>query len=158
VAIEVGQPAPDVQLVNYDRKAVKISDLRGKPTVLAFFPAVFTSTCTREMCVFRDNLAKFNTLDAQVIGISVDMPFSQKVFAEANALNFPLMSDYHREAVTAFGVADPHFVGGLLPGAAMRSVFVLDTEGVVRFAWVAPTQRSEPDYAAVEAAVRALGH
>lgn len=156
MAVDVGQPAPDVHLVTYDRKAVKISDLRGKPAVLVFFPAAFTSTCTKEMCTFRDNLATFNALDARVIGISVDLPSSQKVFAEAHGLNFPLMSDYNREAVAAFGVADPHFVGGLLPGVAMRSVFVLDTEGVVRFAWVASTQRIEPDYDAVAAAVRAL--
>jgi peroxiredoxin len=157
MAVEVGQPAPDVQLVDYDRKAIKISDLRGKPTVLAFFPGAFTNTCTKEMCAFRDHLATFNTLNAQVVGISVDMPYSQKAFAEANGLNFPLLSDYNREAVRAFGVEDPNFAGGLLPGVAMRSVFVLDAEGVVRFKWVAPTQSTEPDYAAVEAAVKALG-
>lgn len=157
VAVEIGQRVPDVQLVNYDRKAVKISELLGKPTVLAFFPGAFTGTCTREMCAFRDNLAKFNALDAQVIGISVDTPFAQKAFADAHGLGFPLLSDHNREAVKAFGVVDPNFAGGLLPGVAMRSVFVLDKEGVVRFIWVAPTQSTEPDYAAVEAAVKALG-
>jgi peroxiredoxin len=68
------------------------------------------------------------------------------------------MSDYNREAVKAFDVQDPGFAGGLMPGVAMRSVFVLDSGGVVRFKWVAPTQGTEPDYAAVEAAVKALGN
>jgi peroxiredoxin len=145
-------------LVNSDRKAVRLRELLGKPTVLAFFPGAFTGVCTKEMCAFRDSLARFNALNAQVVGISVDSPFAQKAFADANGLSFPLMSDYNREAVRAFDVQDPNFGGGTLPGVAMRSVFVLDGNGVVRFKWVAPTQGTEPDYAAVEAAVKALGN
>lgn len=157
MAIEVGQEAPDVRLVNAERKATRLSEFRGRPVVLAFFPGAFTSTCTKEMCAFRDGLAKFNALNAQVVGISIDAPAAQKAFADANGLNFPLLSDFNREAVKAFGVEDPNFGGGLIPGVAMRSVFVLDAAGVVRYRWVAPTQGTEPDYAAVEAAVRALG-
>ena len=156
MSVEVGQHAPDVMLVNYDRKAVKTSEFRGRPTVLAFFPGAYTGTCTKEMCAFRDSLARFNALNAQVIGVSIDSPYAQKAFADANGLGFPLMSDHNREAVKAFGVIDPNFAGGLLPGVAMRSVFVLDAAGVVRFKWVAPTQGTEPDYAAVEAALKAL--
>ncbi|MBI3997845.1 MAG: peroxiredoxin [Armatimonadetes bacterium] len=155
--VEVGQQAPDVTLVSHERKAVKLSELRGRPTVVLFFPGTFTATCTKEMCAFRDGLEKFNTLNAQVVGISVDAPFVQKVFADQHSLNFLLLSDYNREAVRAFDVQDPNFWGGLLPGVAMRSVFVLDRQGVVRWKWVAPTQGTEPDYAAVEAAVKALG-
>ncbi len=157
MAVEVGEPAPEAALVNADRKAVRISDLRGRPAVMLFFPGAFTGVCTREMCAIRDGMTKFNDLKAQVIGISVDMPFSQKAFADQHGLNFPLFSDFNREAVRAFGVEDPGFAGGLLPGVAMRSVFVLDANGVVRYKWVAPTQGTEPDYAEVEAAVRALG-
>ena len=158
MAAQVGQQAPDVTLVNYDRKPVKISELRGKPAVLLFFPGAFTTTCTKEMCAFRDGMAEYGTLNAQVIGISVDMPYSQKAFADQHGLTFPLMSDYNREAVRAFDVQDPNFAGGLLPGVAMRSVFVLDRQGVVRYKWVADKQGTEPDYAAVEAAVKALGN
>lgn len=157
MVVEVGGPAPDATLVNADRKAVRVSELRGRPAVLLFFPGAFTGVCTREMCAIRDGMAKFNDLNAQVVGISVDLPFSQKAFADQHGLNFPMLSDYNREAVRAFGVEDPGFAGGLLPGVAMRSVFVLDGDGVVRFRWVAPTQGTEPDYAEVEAAVRALG-
>jgi len=158
VAVEVGQQVPDVMLVNYDRKAVRLSELLGRrPTVLAFFPGAFTGVCTREMCAFRDSLAAFNALNAQVIGISVDTPYAQKAFADANHLNFPLMSDFNREAVRAFDLQDPGFAGGLLPGVARRSVFVVDADGIVRFKWVAPTPGTEPDYAAVESAVKDLG-
>lgn len=158
VGVEVGQKAPDATLVNADRKFTKLSELRGKLTVLLFFPGAFTGACTKEMCAIRDGLAKLNALNAQVVGISVDSPFAQKFFAESNGLNFPLLSDYNREAVKAFEVQDPNFAGGTLPGVAWRSVFVLDKDGVVRWKWVAPAQGTEPDYTAVEAAVKAISH
>ncbi len=156
MAVEVGQQAPDVTLVNGDRKAVRLSEFRGKPAVLAFFPGAFTGTCTKEMCTLRDEMSAYNTMNAQVIGISVDSPYAQKAFADQHKLTIQFLSDYNREAVKAFDVRDLNFAGGLLPGVAMRSVFVLDKNGVVRFKWVAPTQATEPDYKAVEAAAKAL--
>src|SRR3990170_432399 len=150
VGVEVGQTAPDAQVVNADRKFAKLSDLRGKTTVLLFFPGAFTGACTKEMCAIRDDLAKLNALNAQVVGISVDSPFAQKAFADANGLTFTLLSDYNREAVKAFDVQDPNFAGGTLPGVAWRSVFVLDKDGVVRWKWLAPPQGAEPDYPAGE--------
>lgn len=156
MAVEVGQAVPDVTLVSANRTAVKLRELLGKPTVLLFFPGAFTGTCTKEMCAFRDSLAQFNALDAQVVGISVDSPVAQQAFATQHGLTFPLLSDFNREAVKAFGVEDPNFWGGLLPGVAWRSVFVVDRGGTVRWKWLAPTQGTEPDYAAVEAAVRSL--
>lgn len=158
MGVEVGQTAPDAQVINADRKFTKLSDLRGKTTVLLFFPGAFTGACTKEMCAIRDGLAKLNALNAQVVGISVDSPFAQKFFAESNGLNFPLLSDYNREAVKAFDVQDPSFAGGTMPGVAWRSVFVLDKDRVVRWKWVTAAQGTEPDYAAVEAAVKAIGH
>ncbi len=156
MAVQVGELAPDATLINADRKAVKLSELRGKPTVLAFFPGAFTGVCTKEMCTFRDSLAKFNELNAQVIGISVDSPFAQKAFADQNKLNFPLLSDYNRRAVRAFEIEDPNFVGGLLPGVAKRSVFVLDKDGRVVYRSVSDNPAVEPSYAEVETAVRNL--
>jgi peroxiredoxin len=158
VAVEVGQQAPDVTLVNGDRKAVKLSDFRGKTTVLLFFPGAYTGACTKEMCAFRDVLSKFNDINAQVIGVSVDSPYAQQAFADQHTINFTLLSDYNREAVRAFDVQDPNFAGGLLPGVAWRSIFLLDANGVVRWVWKAPVQGTEPDYAAVEAAVKNVGH
>jgi len=157
MAVQVGQPAPDATLVSADRKAVKLSEFRGKPTVLAFFPGAFTGVCTKEMCTFRDSLTRFSNLGAQVIGISVDSPFAQKAFVDQNHLNFTFLSDFNRHAVRAYDVEDPNFVNGLLPGVAKRSVFVLDKNGRVVYRWVTDTPTVEPNYAEVEAAVRKIG-
>lgn len=152
----VGDHAPDVTLVNRDRQVVRLSQLFGRPLVLAFFPGAFTTVCTREMCTLRDGLQAFTQVGAQVVGISVDGPFAQRAFAEQNGLSFPLLSDFHRQAVRAFGIEDPNFAGGALAGVAKRSVFVLDREGRVVYRWVSDDPAVEPDYAAVGAAVRAL--
>lgn len=152
---EVGEEAPDVRLVDTDLKWVKISDFRGKPVVLAFYPGAFTSVCTKEMCTFRDSMAKFNRVNATVIGISVDPPFSNKAFKEANRLNFTILSDYRREAVKAYGI-DYEFPP--LPGyvLAKRAVFVLDKNGRIAYKWVGKELGEEPDYRAVEEAVSRL--
>jgi glutaredoxin-dependent peroxiredoxin len=154
--VEVGQRAPDARLVSQERKAVKISELVGKPTVLAFFPGVFTSVCTKEMCTFRDSLARFNEIQAQVVGISVDGPVAQKAFADQHKLNFSLLSDFNREAVRAYGIEDPNFFGGLLPGVAKRSVFVLDRSGKVAYRWVTDNPTVEPNYDEVAGALRKI--
>jgi peroxiredoxin len=156
MSVEVGQHVPDVPLVNADRKRVTLAELLGTPTVLVFFPGAFTGVCTREACKFRDSMSEFNDIKAQVVGISVDSPFAQKAFVEANGLNFPMYSDFSRYAVRAFDIEDPNFAGGLLPGVAKRSVFVVDRDGVVRWRWVSENPGVEPDYAAVAEAVKNL--
>jgi len=153
MSVAVGQQAPEAVLVNGERKAVKISELRGKPSVLAFFPGAFTGTCTKEMCRFRDDLSKFNSLNAQVFGVSADTPFVQAEFAKQNQLTFPLLSDFNHEAMRAFGVYDDNFLG-LLRGIAKRSVFVLDKNGTVTYAWVSDTPGQEPPYDQVQAAAQ----
>ena len=154
--MDTGTKAPDFKLLNHKREEISLAGLAGKNVVLAFFPAAFTGVCEKELCTFRDAMAKFNDLNATVLGVSVDAPFSNAAFAEKNTLNFDILSDYARAAVTAYGVTHEDFAG--MPGytAAKRSVFVLDKEGMLRFQWVAPTPKDEPDYEAVKAAVAAL--
>ncbi len=154
MSVEVGQRVPDVMLVNQERKAIRLSEVLGKPTILAFFPGAFTGVCTKEACAFRDGMARFAGTTGQVIGISVDSPFAQKAFADAYALNFTFLSDFNRQAVRAFGIEDPHFAGGSLPGVAKRSVFVLDRDGVVRYRWVSDNPGVEPNYDEVAEAVQ----
>lgn len=156
MSVEVGQHIPDVPLVSPDRKAVRLTELLGSPTVLVFFPGAFTGVCTKEACTFRDSMSEFNDINARVVGISVDSPFAQKAFVDANGLNFPMYSDFSRHAVRAFGIEDPNFAGGLLPGVAKRSVFVVDRDGVVRWRWVSDNPGVEPDYGAVAEAVKNL--
>jgi glutaredoxin-dependent peroxiredoxin len=153
MAVNVGQQAPEATLIGVDRKAVKISDLRGKTTVLAFFPAAFTSTCTKEMCQFRDDQAKFDSLTGQVVGISADTPFTLGEFAKQHGLKQLMLSDFNHEAMKAYGVQDDNFIG-LLHGIARRSVFVIDKNGKVVYTWIADQPGVEPPYDQVQAAVQ----
>jgi peroxiredoxin len=151
MAVEVGMAAPDFSLYDADRKATSLSDFRGKNVVLAFYPGAFTGVCTTEMCTFRDRMDGLNSLNAQVLGISVDGAFAQKAFSDQNNLNFPLLSDFQREAVNQYDLAIPNFAGMEGYIASKRAVYVVDGEGVVRYAWVGPNPGVEPDYDEVQA-------
>jgi peroxiredoxin len=153
MAVEVGQPAPDATLVSAERKPVRLSELRGKTTVLAFFPAAFTGTCTKEMCRFRDDYSRLEALNAQVVGISADTPFVLGEWAKQQHLRQMMLSDFNHEAMRAYGVLDEGFLGGLLHGIARRSVFVIDKNGRVVYTWLADKPGTEPPYEEVEAAV-----
>lgn len=153
--ISVGTKAPAFSLLNHKREQVTLDSLHGKTVVLAFFPAAFSGVCEKELCSFRDSLAGLNTLNATVVGISVDSPFSNNAFAEKNQINFPLLSDYTRKTVRDYGVALDDFAK--MPGftVAQRSVFVVDKAGVVRWSWIAPNPGVEPNYDDVKKAVEA---
>jgi len=156
MAAEVGQKAPEFNLFDQDKQERKLSDSKGHNVVLAFFPGAFTGVCTTEMCTFRDRFDSFNSMDAQVFGISVDAIFSQKAFSDANNLNFPLLSDYKRETVNAYGVALPNFAGMEGYTASERAVFVIDKDGVIRFKWIGENPGKEPDYDEVQRQVDKL--
>ena len=151
MAVEVGMAAPDFSLYDADRKATSLSDFRGKNVVLAFYPGAFTGVCTTEMCTFRDRMDGLNSLNAQVLGISVDGAFAQKAFSDQNNLNFPLLSDFQRETVNQYDLAIPNFAGMEGYTASKRAVYVVDGEGVVRYAWAGPNPGVEPDYDEVQA-------
>ncbi len=157
MAVEVGQAAPNFTLFDTDRKPRELSEFKGKNVVLAFFPGAFTGVCTKEMCTLQDQLGQYNTMNAQVIGITVDPPFSQKVWMDQNNVTFPFLSDYNRQVVNQYGVTLPGLAG--LEGyvAAQRSVFVLDKDGIVRYKWISDTPANEPDYDEVRQAVAQLG-
>ena len=156
MAVDVGQAAPDFTLYENDREQRSLSEFKGQNVVLAFFPGAFTGVCTTEMCTFRDRSDRLNSLKAQVLGISVDGAFSQKVFSDQNNLNFPLLSDFTRQVVNQYDVALPNFAGMEGYVAAQRAVFVVDKEGVVRYKWVAPNPGVEPDYDEIIRAVDQL--
>ena len=102
--VKVGDKAPDFTLPDTEKKQRSLSEFIGQKIVLAFFPGAFTATCTKEMCEFRDSMSRFIDLKAQVIGISVSDPFSNKAFAEKNRLPFPILSDYKREVIKKYGL------------------------------------------------------
>jgi peroxiredoxin len=140
----VGSKAPDFTLMNENREPVTLSAQQGHPVVLAFFPAAFSGVCTKELCTFRDNLAKLNGAKAQVYGISVDTFFTLAAFKKDQNLNFPLLSDFNKEVIQAYGAFNPDMIG--LKGIAKRSTFVIDKDGIIRHAEVLDDARNEPNY------------
>lgn len=156
MAVKVGQTAPDFTLYDADRNQRTLSEFKGKNVVLAFFPGTFTAPCTDEMCALRDRVEEFNSLNAQVLGISVDSPFSQKGWAEQHGLNFPILSDFDRQVVNQYGVTFQNLAG--LEGyvCANRAVFVLDRNGVVHYKWEAPEPGTLPTLDEIQQALERL--
>ena len=152
---QTGQKISDFELVAHDGEAVKLSEkLQGGPAVLAFFPAAFTGVCTAEMCEFRDTLKQFEELNATVLGVSVDIRFSLAEFAKQQDLNFPLLSDFNKEVISALGVRDDNFIG--MKGVAKRSVFVVKPDFTVAYQWVAENPGQRPDLDEVRKALSSL--
>src|SRR3972149_5468980 len=151
--INIGEKAPDFTLPDTDRKSRRLSEFRGKKLILVFFPGAFTSVCTKEMCIFRDTMARLSELKAQVVGVSVNGPWSNKGFAERNLLAFPLLSDINRDVIRLYGIELTDFAGLKGYSVAKRSVFILDKEGVVRYRWVSADPGAEPNYREIENAL-----
>lgn len=154
MSIDVGMTAPDFTLVNHDRQKVTLSGLRGVPVVLAFFPAAFSSVCTRELCTFRDSLGSLAAAGATVFGISVDTFFTLKAYHDQQQLTFALLSDFNKQTIRDYGVFNEDMIG--LKGIAKRAVFVIDREGIVRHREVLEDARNEPDYDRVFATLAGL--
>ena len=154
MSVDVGSKAPDFTLINEERQPVTLSQQRGKPVVLAFFPAAFSSVCQKELCTFRDSMARLNDAKAEVYGISVDTFFTLKAFHDQQHLTFPLLSDFNKTVIRDYGVFNEDMIG--LKGIAKRAVFVLDGDGVVRHKEVLEDARNEPNYQKVFQTVSAL--
>ena len=154
--LKAGDRAPVFRLVDTGLKARSLGDFSGKKLVLAFYPGAFTSVCQKELCTFRDMLAKLEALDAQVVGMSVDSPFANKAFAEANRLSFPLLSDFGGVVAREYGGVHEEFLGIPEYVVAKRAVFVIDPEGSVRYAWVSDDPGVEPPYEEIEKALKAI--
>jgi len=152
---QVGDQAPSFTLKSSDLNDVSLSDFTGQTVVLAFFPAAFTSVCTAEMCSFRDQLVQLNGANAQVLGISVDLPMSLARFKEAEQLNFPVLSDFDRVVIHDYGVEFSNFQGYRSP-VAQRAVFVIDPAGSIGWEWIADHPGQSPDYTKVMEAVEQI--
>ena len=148
--IKVGDKAPDFTLPDTDLKPRSLREFLGSKAVLAFFVGAFTSVCTKEMCAFRDAMARLTNLKAQIIGIAVTDPFSNKAFAEKNLLTFYILSDYKREVVQTYGIELPNFAGLAGYTTAKRAIFILDKEGIVSYIWITDDPTVEPNYGEIE--------
>lgn len=146
--IEIGQKAPAFTLLDTEKNEVKLENQKGKNVLILFFPLAFTGTCTAELCALRDDIASYNNVNAQVFGISVDSRFVLAKFKEEQKLNFPLLSDFNKDASAAFGALYEDFIG--MKGVSKRSAFVIDKEGIVRYAEVLEKASDLPNFIAIK--------
>ncbi len=151
----LNQSAPDFSLFDTEKKKVTLSELKGKNVLILFFPLAFTSTCTTELCSMRDNLSFYNSMNAEVLGISVDSLFSLGKFKEEQKLNFALLSDFNKEASKAFGCLYDTFVFDM-QGVSKRSAFIIDKEGVVRYEEVLEKAGDLPNFEAINDVLKGL--
>lgn len=153
--IQVGQQAPDFTLRDTQRNKVTLSEFKGKSVLLLFFPLAFTGTCTKELCMTRDNLAAYNDLNTTVFGISVDSLFSLDRYKQDQQLNFTLLSDFNKVASKAYDSLYEHFYNDM-DGVAKRSAFVIDANGVVQYAEVLENASEIPNFDAIMACLKGL--
>ena len=152
MTIAVGAEAPDFELPNQFGEKVSPSSFRGKKNVVVvFFPFAFTGTCTGELCALRDDISVFQNDKVELLAISCDAMFTQKVFAEKEGYQFPLLSDFwpHGDTARKYGVFNEE------RGLALRGTFVIDKQGIVRWSVVnSPAEaRNIADYKAALASL-----
>jgi mycoredoxin-dependent peroxiredoxin len=149
---QIGRQAPDYELTDQHGRKVRLSDFRGKQSVvLVFYPFAFSGICTGELCEIRDNLDVFSSDGVQVIGISCDPMYTLRAFAEAEGYEFPLLSDFwpHGEVGRQYGVFDERV------GRSTRGSFLVDADGVLRWSVVNGPGQARP-LAAYREALAAL--
>ena len=153
--IEKGQVAPPIELYDSDKNNISLSDFHGKNVLLLFFPLAFTSVCTAELCSVRDNLARYNELNAEVFGISVDSLHTLKRFKQDQGLNFRLLSDFNKEASLAYGCLYDTFAFNM-KGVSKRAAFLIDKQGIVQYAEVLENAGLLPNFEAIKVQLREL--
>ena len=152
MSVRTGDRAPAFVLPYRPGRYVDLSDhLGSEKVVLLCFPLAFSPTCTSELGAIRDSWAKWKELDVSVFGVSVDSPFVTQRFRDEQQIPFPILSDFNKEMTAAYGVLNPDLLG--LKGVAHRSVFVIDSEGMVSFDWISEDPTAEPHYETIRQAV-----
>jgi peroxiredoxin len=153
--LSAGEKAPLFTLFNSDKEKISLEDFKGRNVLLLFFPQAFTGVCTRELCGVRDNIALYNNANAQVLGISVDSLFTLKRYREEQGLNFPLLSDFNKDVSAAYGTLYDTWIFDM-KGVSKRSAFVIDKNGVIRYAEVLETAGDMPDFEKINETLRSL--
>lgn len=153
--ISNGTQAPDFSLFDTQKNKVTLSELKGKNVLLLFFPQAFTSVCTKELCMIRDDISRYQNTEATVFGISVDSVYTLAQFKEQQNYNFELLSDFNKEVSEAYGCIYNEWNLGMR-GVSKRAAFVIDKMGIVRYAEVLEIARDEPDYEAVNTILKEL--
>jgi peroxiredoxin len=146
--IQIGQQAPGFTLYNSEKNKVTLSDYKGKNILLLFFPQAFTGVFTKELCTVRDEISRYNKVNAQVLGISVDSVFTLAKYKEEQQYNFPLLSDFNKEVSALYGSLYNDWILDM-KGVSKRSAFVIDRDGVICYAQVLESAGDLPDFNAI---------
>lgn len=152
MSLQPGQPAPQFTLTSSELKTVSLADFKGKKVILHFFPLAFTGVCTTQLCTMRDSFGYYDGLNAVILGISVDSPFTLAKFKEENNYQFQLLSDFNKEASTAYGAIYDTFFG--MKGVAKRAAFVINEEQQITYAEVLENASDLPNFEAIAAIVK----
>ena len=154
-AIAVGSRAPDFELPGTIDETVQLADRLGNgPILLLFYPLDWSPVCTSELCSLGADFNNYADLGAAVFAISIDSIFSHMAFAEHHKIGIQLLSDFNKTVAADYGVLYPELMG--LKGVAKRSVFLLDAEGIVRYAWVSEDPAQIPDFAEIKKQIERL--
>lgn len=153
MSLQVGDIGPEFALYSSEKNLIRLQDLRGKSVVLLFYPLAFTSTCTKELCSTRDDMAIYNELDAVVLGISIDTPQSLARYKADNQFNFLLLSDFNKQVIRAYDVVYEEWSLGMR-GVGKRAVFLVDPEGFIRYMEVLENASLMPDLEGLQLALR----
>lgn len=155
MSLQTGTNAPDFMLYSSEKAPITLSEQRGQNVLLLFFPLAFTSVCTTELCSVRDNLSWYDKVNAKVFGISVDALQSLAKFKEEQGLNFTLLSDFNKEVSRAYDAIYEQF-GFNMKGVSKRAAFVIDKEGIIRYAEVLENAGELPDFNKIQACLQEL--
>lgn len=153
--IQLGQKAPSFTLINTEKKEISLDQYQGKNVMLLFFPFAFTGVCTKELCMMRDDISRYQNLNAEILGISVDSPFTLAKFKEENNFSFHLLSDFNKTASKAYDCLQEDWAFGLR-GVSKRSVFIVDREGNIKYMEILDTPGNLPNFEAANAALSKL--
>jgi peroxiredoxin len=149
MALQTGEKAPLFSLYNTDKQLVSLEDYKGKNVLILFFPLAFTNVCTAELCSIRDGLAEYQSLNTEILAISVDSPQTLKHYKLSQEYNFSLLSDFNKEVSTAYGSIYELFSLGMR-GVSKRSAFIIDQDGVIQYAEVLENAGEVPNFAAIK--------
>lgn len=155
MTLQPGQAAPDFSLYDSDKNKVSLSALKGQNVLLLFFPQAFTGVCTAELCGVRDNIGLYQNANATVLGISVDSIFTLAKFKADQQYNFPLLSDFNKEVSRAYGSIYEDWILDM-KGVSKRSAFVIDRDGIIRYAEVLESAGDVPNFEAIHATLATL--
>ncbi len=155
MALKKGTQAPDFTLQNTNGEEVSLSDFKGKSNVLLlFFPLAFSSICTRELCSVRDNMKLYESLDVEILGISVDSFFTLRELKKSENLNFTLLSDFNKEVSQKYqSLYDDYYD---MKGVSKRSAYLVDTDGVIQYAEVLEDSSRLPDFESIRKSLQTL--